>query len=153
MTCAVPGCGRDAACDGHDVHWRFVASYCLEHGKEEVAGEAARREALGLHWGEGPRGVHVLRAHAPGSCPHGGERRSCPEPSCQKKRVWDDDPTIDDEYTRELRGQGFKTFSLAGPEGETAGPPPHPEEPREPEPGDPGWLSGFFRRLGFRIHR
>ena len=141
MTCAVPGCGKDAACDGYDVHWRFVASYCLEHGKEAVAREAAPRT-----------GVHVLRAHAPGTCPHGGERRSCREPSCQETRVWDDDPTIDDEYTRELRRQGFKTFSLTGTE--DAGE-PGPEEPQPPrqEPGDPGWLSEFFRRMGFRVHR
>ncbi len=155
MTCSVPGCGRDAACDGYDVQWRFIASFCVEHG----------REALGRGPAPGT-GVRFLRALAPGPCPHGGERRSCPEPSCQRKRVWDDDPTIDDEYTRELRAQGFKTFELTGPEcdeepnqteprkaNETVEPPPRPEEPRAPRPGDPGWLSEFFKRMGFRIHR
>ncbi len=166
MTCSVRGCGRDAACDGYDLRWRFVAPYCLDHGKEAVAMEVARRKALGLRRGEGAGGVLRLRAHAPGTCPHGGERRSCREPSCQEKRVWDDDPTIDDEYTRELRAQGYKTFELTGPEydegpdetkprkaNETAEPPPRPEEPRASKPGDPGWLSEFFKRMGFRIHR
>ena len=173
MTCARPGCGRDAACDAYDVYWSFLASYCLEHGREAFAREGERLKALGLRWGygymedlkrvtpKGTGGVYFLRPHAPGTCVHGGERRSCPEPECWRDRVWDDDLAIDDEDAREMRRQGFKVIGLLSGSADS-----EEEEKREsgkvrksasrpegPEPKDPAWLSEFFRRMGFRIHR